>query len=242
MRYAILSDIHSNWEALQSVLHALRAESIDQILCLGDTVGYGANPNECVEWVHDHCAAVVLGNHDIASACLLGLEYFNSAAHDAVLWNGQMLTEKHKKFLRSLPLTHEESDFVLVHASLHEPAKWHYVIDLESARQSLSQLKKPLCFHGHSHKPAVFVQQKNGDVRSYHKPVVIVEPSQQYLINVGSVGQPRDGSPTASFAIYDTEAKTVEIQRVRYDIAIAQSKILQAGLPPFLAQRLAYGK
>lgn len=242
MRYGLLSDIHGNLEALLEVLREFQNRSVDQLLCLGDVVGYGADPNACADLVRERCRSTVLGNHDAAAAGLIEPEDFNRFAREAVLWTAGVLTPQNRSFLRSLPHTMEFKDFVVVHASLSQAAEWHYILDREGAEECFQVLKTTVCFHGHSHVPAVFVQHEQGDIYLHREPLLKLEPAHRYLVNAGSVGQPRDGDPRACAVIYDDAAGTVEFLRIGYDIKAAQDKILKAGLPPYLAERLGQGR
>lgn len=246
MRYLILSDIHSNWEALESVL-ADAAGDYSQILCLGDLVGYGADPNAVTAWARQHVHRIVRGNHDKAVAGLLDLAWFNPAAAAAAIWTREQLQPENLEYLKRLPpgpLGVES--FRLVHGS---PAdEDDYVLTRWEAAQLRQYLESPLYFFGHTHVQGGFLVHRNGTqvvppLRPSQRRHIFELPEDFWcLINPGSVGQPRDGDPRAAYAIYDSEERTVEFRRVPYNVSLAQRKILEAGLPAGLAHRLALGQ
>jgi len=240
MRLAIFSDIHGNLEALQKVLEKIADLQIDRVVCLGDVVGYGADPNACIDVVQDVAHVVLAGNHDWASVGLMSTEFFNPIPLMAIQWTEETLGQAQADFLRSCPLTCDEGQVRYVHASPFEPERWHYLSDLEDGRGALYQTHHRLCFVGHSHR--AFVCSPSG-----HQDMVIegdlsLDESERYLVNVGSVGQPRDGDSRAAFAVWDQESGNLRLHRVSYDVLAAQKKIKAAGLPHFLADRLALGK
>lgn len=242
MRYAVFGDIHSNLEAFQAVIEVYKKEDIDRFICVGDIVGYGADPHWCIEEVQKINAEIVCGNHDWASVGRFGTEYFNYAAREAVRWTRGILTDGEKEFLGSLGLVINEKDFSVVHGSLDRPDFFYYIIDEKSAYRCFRNMEKTnLCFVGHSHVPVVFSMED--DVIKYtYRNLIELKKAVKYIVNVGSVGQPRDGNPSAAFSIYDSDRMTVEIKRVNYDIESAKNKILSAGLPEFLGQRLVEGR
>ncbi len=226
MRIGIISDIHSNLEALEVMLKRLAAEKADSIYCLGDIVGYGANPNECVERVREVCPVSILGNHDAACTGHTSTEYFNSYARSAIEWTGRVLSEDNLTYLKSLPLTHADNDLFLVHATPKEPAAWNYITSQAEARPHLDLLDHgTTAFIGHSHVPARFEDAA----------------ARKTIINVGSIGQPRDRDPRACCGLYDTATGTFDWIREVYPVQEAARKIRHAGLPEFLAVRLFIG-
>jgi len=240
MRYAIFSDIHSNLEAFESVLAEYRRRSIDKYFCLGDIVGYGANPKECIEKVEKNNIETIAGNHDWAVGGKFDVKYFNPYAKEAVLWTQNRLESPEKEFLNKLKLLRKENNFVLVHGTLDKPGKFHYMLDGDAVAGTFQLMDCQLCFIGHTHGMEVFTN-KNNKI-SYSSPTSIkIEEGIRYIINVGSIGQPRDRNPRASFCIYDSSKKRIEFLRSDYDIASAQNKIINNGLPSFLAQRLSEG-
>ena len=240
MRYAIVSDVHSNLEALEAVLESLRGEKIDRYLSTGDIVGYGADPETCVRRIRELDPVIVAGNHDWAVAGKLSLEFFNSYARDAIEWTRTRLGADDLRWLGALPLTRKLGDITLVHATLNGPENFDYLLTAYDAHLSLEILDTLVCFVGHSHVPVTFAQ--NGSVTFSFATEFDLREVLKAIVNAGSVGQPRDGNPQASFGIYDTDAQVVEVRRVTYDIATASRKILAAGLPAVLAERLWLGK
>ena len=240
MRYAILSDIHANLEALRTVLDDAAKQDVDAYYCLGDVVGYGANPCECVDIIRDICAATVAGNHDYAAVDKTSIEYFNSEARSAVLWTRNALSPEHKQFLEGLDLVLYTDDFVLVHSTLHGPELFNYVLSPFDAMLCMQELTRTVCLLGHSHVPLMFIESTRIDMRFEYD--YTLAPDERAVVNVGSVGQPRDQSPQASYGIYDPEARHVEIRRIEYDVQTAAGKILEAGLPESNATRLLAGR
>ena len=240
MRFAVFGDIHSNLEALQAVLADAEAHSCTHYVCLGDVVGYNANPHECVEIVSQLECPVVKGNHDEQASAEFVQENFNPLAEEAINWTREHLTEEDKKWLRELRLVRQVRDFTIVHATLDTPHKWGYVFNQLDAAASFSYQHTNLCFYGHTHAPRAYV--KDDAVKGVPLQRLLVEPNKKYFINVGSVGQPRDGDWHASYCIYTPADRVVELRRIEYDINTAQDKIVAAGLPQRLADRLAMGK
>jgi predicted phosphodiesterase len=239
MRTAVLSDIHGNLEALEAVLAACRASGVDDYVCLGDLVGYGASPNECVERVRALTDRVVAGNHDRAALGLPDLEAFNPLARAAAVWTAGQLTPEHADYLRGRPLVLSTEEALFVHATPHEPEAWHYVFDAYDAEACFAQMDRRLCFLGHSHVAFICVAVGHSREMVASSPI---SKGRRYVINAGSVGQPRDLDPRAAFALWDQDRREVQVVRVAYDIAGAQARILAAGLPPSLAERLALGR
>lgn len=242
MRYGIFSDVHSNLEALQVVLEAYKKESIDIYLCAGDIVGYGANPNECIELIRSLGTTVVAGNHDWGSVDLFPLEYFNPAAYQALLWTKDNLTDAAKTFLRSLQLVYKKEALTLVHGTLQSPQNFHYLIDGYVAGEIFRLLETRLCFVGHTHVSGIFIKDKKGGLYYSTAGVIDIEVESKYIVNTGSVGQSRDSNPQAAYCIYDSEKKQVQIKRVDYDMATSRKKIIMAGLPVSLGNRLMVGR
>jgi len=242
MRYCIFSDVHSNLEALDAVISASRIEGIDKYLCAGDLVGYAANPNECVAGVRSLGAISVAGNHDWASLGLFPVEYFNLQAAKSIMWTKCRLDDLSKEILRSLPLSYEDEYLTLVHASLDAPHLFNYILDADSSRNSFKLLRTKICFIGHTHVPLVFSMNENGRIDCSGDTEVKIDDGKRYIINVGSVGQPRDGIPCASFCIYDTGLRQVSIKRIAFDYKLTRQKILDVGLPRSLGDRLLSGR
>ncbi|MFQ5449164.1 MAG: metallophosphoesterase family protein [Nitrospinaceae bacterium] len=241
MRYIIFSDIHSNLESLQVFEQIVRTIRHDKKICLGDLVGYGADPNPCVEWIRENADFVIAGNHDYAVVGKTDLTYFNPYAYQACLWTRQELTRENKGFLASLPLEKEEDGVYWVHSSPREPHHWHYVITREDGEKNFDYFPTRCCFVGHSHRPLILEQGPEGEIDDYISPAWDLKNGCRYLFNVGSLGQPRDGNPDPSFVIFDSGADTIEFRRYRYDFTSTQQKIRDSGLPYPLADRLSYG-
>ncbi|MDI6766390.1 MAG: metallophosphoesterase family protein [Bacteroidota bacterium] len=233
MRIAIISDIHSNLEALEKTLEIIKQKSIDEIVCLGDIVGYGANPNECLSLVKETTSHILLGNHDEAAISLKQIEDFNPYARNAVLWTTNQLTEANKEFLRSLPYKLELNGLLFTHASPFEPEEWHYILSLAEAENNFNFFQQPICFVGHSHAPVIFSED------FWAREVV---RDKRFIVNVGSVGQPRDLNWRLSFGIFETGQWTYENIRSEYDVQTASDKIRNAGLPRQLAERILIGR
>jgi predicted phosphodiesterase len=252
MRFAIISDIHSNLEALQKALEIIDEKEIEEIVCLGDLVGYGANPNECIELTRKRARCVLLGNHDQAAFDLSQTEHFNRHARTAAYWTNQTLTPENLEYLKGLPFRHVIDDLTFVHASPRDPEQWEYVFSAHEAKSNFESFQTRICFVGHTHIPGVFPE----DLKLQKSRVTQLTPHQgsdnrsdrgqlaqetRYIINVGSVGQPRDGNWKLSFGVFDTSAWTYDLVRSEYDVQAASEKILAADLPRFLADRLLVG-
>ena len=240
MRYAILADIHGNLEALETVLADAKKMGCTHYACLGDVVGYNANPKECLDIIRDMGMPCVKGNHDEYCSVDMELEGFNPNAAEAVTWTRQQLTNEDMKWLRDLRYIRLVASFSIVHATLDGPQRWGYVFDKLAAAASLTYQNTSVCFHGHTHVPVAFV--RDNSVRGGIYTKFRIEPGKKFFINVGSVGQPRDGNPRSAYVVYDLEENSVELRRLDYDIATTQVKIRAAGLPDRLADRLALGK
>jgi predicted phosphodiesterase len=240
MRYGIFSDVHGNWEALQEVLQFYRKEGIHDYICLGDIVGYGANPKECLDQIRGLNAVCIAGNHDWAVSGRLNYDVFHESAQEAVDWTRGQLAGEDLAFLNCLPLMYKNDDFVAVHGTLSEPENFHYMIYMSDARETFHLMERQVCFVGHSHVPQIIIQHGEKMVCSA-KMNAEVDPAEQYIVNVGSVGQPRDGNPKASCCVYDTVVNALQITRLTYDVQTACTKILKAGLPEDLAERLLTG-
>lgn len=246
MRYIILSDLHANLEALNGVLEHTEGR-YDQAVCCGDLVGYGADPNAVVEWVREHCAATVRGNHDKACTGLEDLEWFNPVAKKAALWTQQTLTAENADWTRALPKGPVRLDgFQVVHGAPFDEDE--YLLAADEAGQAFGYMEARIAFFGHTHVQGGFIWN-HSRVETVPRPsprsdreLIEIDPACAYLLNPGSVGQPRDGDPRAAYCLYDSDAGMVTYFRVPYDIALAQKKIRDAGLPPVLADRLAIGR
>jgi predicted phosphodiesterase len=246
MRLAIIADVHSNLEALESVLDRLQTEKVDAVVNLGDLVGYGASPNECLELLCGEKFWSVAGNHDLALLTPELAEHFNIIAYQALMWCRTQVRTEYLGFLRSLPLTQEVPGHSLACHGTPTSADTYIAYHFQGKRV-LSLLSKSethrVCFFGHTHRRALWYRDIRGTVAKevISRPKVFLQAEGHYLINPGSVGQPRDGNPEAAYAIFDAGEFSIHFKSAPYDIPGAQRRILQAGLPPFLAERLAQG-
>lgn len=240
MKYAIFGDIHANLEAFEAVLEDAENQGCTDRVCVGDIVGYAADPNTCLAMVRDMECPVVKGNHDEEAILDTSLDGLNPLAKHAMEWTRQQLSEEEREWLRNLKLVRQVRDFTIVHATLDTPGSWTYVTNKFDAMASFSYQFTQLCFYGHTHTPRIY--RKSDSVEPLEETTVRLEMGRKYFINVGSTGQPRDGDWRASYAIYDVENQEVEIRRLEYDIQKAQDKIIDAGLPEMLAHRLSLGK
>lgn len=239
MRFAIFGDIHANLEALQAVLADAADHGCTHHVCIGDVVGYNANPHECVQIIRELGCPVVKGNHDEQAHLNNDLDNFNPLAEEAIKWTREHLTDDDKAWLKNLRLIRQVRDFSIVHATLDTPHQWGYVFNQLDAAASFNYQYTNLCFYGHTHAPRAYV--RDGTVRAVPLDILSIEPGKKYFINVGSVGQPRDGDWHASYCIYHADKNYVELRRIEYDIYTAQDKVVDAGLPQRLADRLALG-
>jgi predicted phosphodiesterase len=240
MKFAILADIHANLEALEVVLEDAKQQKATHYACVGDVVGYNANPKECLDIIRDTGMPCVKGNHDDYCSSEEPLEGFNPHAADAINWTRKQLTEEDRQWLRDLKYVRLVTSFSMVHATLDGPQRWGYVFDKLAAAASFTYQNTAVCFFGHTHVPVAFIRDSVVRGGTYSK--FKVEPGKKYFVNVGAVGQPRDNNPKAAYVIYDLDEGTIELRRLDYDIPKAQEKILGAGLPPRLAERLAFGR
>lgn len=238
---ALISDIHGNLEALEAVLAELGRRRPDRVLCLGDVVGYGASPNECLNHVRERCTLVLLGNHDAAASGGPEAARFNIYARVAAEWTSKTLTRDNRDYLQRLPLTSSHGSTFLVHASPACPRDWEYLLDRFDAEPQFHYFEEPVCFIGHTHQPAIYMADPGG-CKSLPLSTSALDPNRRYIVNVGSVGQPRDHDPRACFLLHDESAGTIEYVRIAYDVEAAQAKIRAAQLPEVLAARLATGE
>ena len=262
MKYALLSDIHSNLEAFQAVVKDLTKEKVDDVFFLGDIVGYGADPVRCIKMLQKLTTHIIAGNHDWAAVGRTETDLFNPVAKTAIEWTALQITPRQQAFLTQLPLIKNYPHSTLVHATPHHPEDWNYLLSLKEASQNFTCGDQHICFIGHSHTPITFVQDhedkinkstiyykkspfvknKEGAISHLHNATFTLKDGHRYIINVGSVGQPRDGNPHAAYGIYHADDARFTLKRIPYAVERAQKKIIAAGLPPFLASRLAEGR
>ncbi len=241
MKFGILSDIHANIEALQAVLADAKAQNCTNFVCLGDIVGYGPNPHECLEIIRGLECPVIMGNHDEYCAAEQQLTGFNPMAADGIRWTREKLSAEEKAWLRELKYIRRVESFTIVHATLDLPERWAYVFDNLAAAASFNYQHTSVCFNGHTHIPIAFIRGERGIQGGLYSKIKI-EVARKYFINVGSVGQPRDRNPKPAYAIFDLLGNLIELRRVEYNIPAVQKKIRAAGLPESLAQRLEQGR
>jgi len=239
--FAILGDIHANLDALNVVLEDCRAQGVTDYLCTGDVVGYNACPHECLVAVRALGCPIVMGNHDHYVSSRQNLDDFNPHAAAVIQWTRRQLSPEEIFFLRALPFAKTVMGMTLVHATMDNPEGFGYVFDHLQAESHFNHQVTPLCFHGHTHCPMIYEKQIGAvyriDAQDFKLPI-----GRKYFINVGSVGQPRDGDPRASYVIYDPKSRSVRFRRLEYDVAAAQERVRMAGLPERLAERLALGQ
>jgi diadenosine tetraphosphatase ApaH/serine/threonine PP2A family protein phosphatase len=233
---AFISDIHGNLEALQETLGFLDSLGIEEVYCLGDLVGYGPDPGPCITLICERCRGVVAGNHDWAVAGIFSVSGFSPEAREAILWTRERLNAEEIRYLSALPLSISLSEAFLVHSSPLDPARWSYILGTEDAVSALRYSPSDLCMVGHTHVPAVFCEE---DARLGHCFPLVMEGKGRCLVNVGSVGQPRDGDPRAACVLLEGGRLTLE--RIPYPVEVTSGKILERGLPEFLARRLGKG-
>ena len=240
MHYAVISDVHSNLEALDAVLEDIRKRKIEKVFFLGDAVGYGPNPNECVEILKDNCEVLLAGNHDWASLGITDIEYFNESAKEAILWTMKVLNERNRKTLSTFPVIKvmKKENILLVHSTPKEPEQWHYLLTLWDAEINFHYFDQRICILGHSHQPFVIEKFPSGEMIT-HRRAARLGKGERYIINAGSVGQPRDRDPRACYVVLEGEG--VEFIRVSYPVEKTQKKMSEAGLPMHLIQRLSEG-
>jgi diadenosine tetraphosphatase ApaH/serine/threonine PP2A family protein phosphatase len=242
MRYAILADIHANLAAFKAVLRDIEVKGgVDELWCLGDIVGYGPDPSECIRLLQSNCSVCVVGNHDLGAIGRLDLSYFNPAAAAACRWTASKLGPSDTQYIESLPPTLTKGDFFLAHGSPAEPVL-EYVMSTSIAAKNFSFFDTPYCLVGHTHVPLAFKQSGNDSSAIALSPGIgLVLGARRMIVNPGGVGQPRDGDPRASYAIYESEGSIFRLYRVPYDIDSTQDKMIRAGLPMSLVSRLQEG-
>jgi len=241
--YCLISDIHANLEALEAVLAAARKAGAEKILCMGDLVGYGPDPNECAYRIRETADAVVAGNHDLAAIGRLDLSWFNHTARRAIQWTAARLKPEISAYIASLPLTQKLDGLLMVHGSPRDPAE-EYLRDTVAAASSFESAGFHLCLTGHTHRPLVFAMDTDGDV-SMMEPaadtLLELEESYRYIVNAGSVGQPRNLDAAAAWCLYDRREGIIAFRSSRYAVAKTQARMRSAGLPQSLIGRLAEG-
>jgi len=240
MRFAVISDVHGNRSALDSVLKDIHRRKFREIHFAGDAVGYGPDPEACVDGIKEHCPVSVAGNHDQALTGQTPYDTFNERAREAIIWSRKEVSQKNMKYLEALPLkrTIPALRSMIVHSSPKDPGAWHYLYSVDDIMDSFAHFTEKICFVGHSHVPFIAVKDRKGSIQLLRESARI-EKYKRYIINAGSVGQPRDGDPRACYICVRDDR--IDIIRVEYDIELTQMKIYEAGLPRRLGERLSRG-
>ena len=243
MRYLLISDIHGNLEALQATLEAARKFEPYQLMCLGDVVGYGADPQPCIDLVGDKANLMLAGNHDLAVAGVIATDEFNAIAKRSIEWTREQLNAEDKDLLGNLPLQYVDGDYCYTHASPLDPMRFAYIRTLEDVADVFAHIGQRFCFVGHTHLPVlVTMSKKTGRMEVQQDSKAKLDDDTRYFVNVGSIGQPRDSNPDSCAVVLDEEARSLEFIRVPYDISTSQGKILSNGLPSYLAERLVLAR
>jgi predicted phosphodiesterase len=242
MRYGFFSDVHSNLEALRSVAEDFQKEKLEKIFFLGDAVGYGPDPNECVELIQQLSTKPLMGNHDYAALDMMETSWFNQYAREAIEWTKDKLNEDNFQILSDYVMDNRFQIFHMVHSTPKDPQSWDYIFDLDEAEENFGFFQALVCLVGHSHRPFIIKKYNDKHCFLHEDNSVKIEGEFKYLINIGAVGQPRDGDNRACYLIYDDEGKVARLKRVSYDIKKTQNKMKKAKLPQFLIERLYYGR
>ncbi len=243
MIFALISDVHGNLEALTAVMDDIKSNGkVEEILFLGDAVGYGANPNEVLQIIDRNCRIKLMGNHDYSALGLLDPAEFNAFARSGINFSVSVLSAESKHLLSTFRMSEQFGELLLVHATPDAPEKWNYCLSSAEAGRQFAAFTDPICFIAHSHQPIVYQQDTLGEVDVRVESDFILRNDCRYIVNIGSVGQPRDGDPRSCYVIFDTIAQRLQYRRVEYDIESAQAKMKSAELPTFLIERLAVGK
>lgn len=242
MLYGICSDIHSNAVAFQAVLQSMKDNGVERRICLGDLVGYGVDADECVRLARENMDVCLIGNHDSVAIRYESSTGFNPYARQAIEWTQNNLSKESIDYMRTLPYIYEDDDICYVHASPLSPADWVYVTELEDALDAFDHFSGRYCFVGHTHSPVIVASRPMAIPKILDEYEYTIEDTERLLVNVGSVGQPRDRDPRSCWCLLDSEAKCVRLIRVDYDIAETQERMRKAGMPSFLIERLAMGR
>lgn len=242
MKYGFFSDVHANLEALKACVIDFRSEKLDKVFFMGDAVGYGPFPDESVKLIHDVASVKLMGNHDYAALGLMETDFFNQYAAESMGWTKNSISRKTIQIMSDFELKHEFDDLLLVHSSPKEPELWHYILDMDDATESFEYFSQRLCLLGHTHRPYIVYKETSGEIVLSKQAEEVLTDERRYLVNIGSVGQPRDGDPRSCYLIYDVENKTIRHKRVSYNIKATQKDMAKIGLPEYLIERLAVGR
>lgn len=242
MKFALISDIHGNLQALEAVLADCAKQKVEAVHCLGDVVGYGGDPGPCLELVDKSCTIKLLGNHEYAAMGKLSTEVMNQVARTSLQWTREQLTDRHFGIMAEFAIDATRDNLYFVHASPCEPEKWRYVLTAWEATKAFDALKSPICFVGHTHLPMIFSERPDRSIRQQVGHDIEPDPDNRYIINIGSVGQPRDNDPRACYVVFDTAEQALSYRRIEYNLALAQQKMTEAHLPQMLIDRLQAGR
>jgi diadenosine tetraphosphatase ApaH/serine/threonine PP2A family protein phosphatase len=242
MRHGFFSDVHSNLEALKAVIEDFEKERLQKIFFLGDAVGYGPDPNECVVLVQKIATKPLMGNHDYAALDMMETSWFNQYAKEAIEWTKDRLDERNFQILSDYVMDNRFDIFHMVHSTPKDPTSWDYIFDLDEAEENFGFFRTQVCLVGHSHRPFIIKKYDGKQCFLHDDTSVKIEEGFKYLVNIGAVGQPRDGDNRACYLIYDDEERIAQLKRVSYDIKKTQKKMRKAKLPQFLIERLYYGR
>jgi predicted phosphodiesterase len=242
VRRAFISDVHANLPALEAVLADIREQGAEYIAFLGDAVGYGPEPNECVARIAEVATVSLMGNHDYAAIGSLSIEEFNGYAREAMMLTRAALTDETLAIIAAYRQIHVDAPYHMVHSSPDDPPSWQYVVGMRDAMGQFDHFQTPICLVGHSHKPLVVVRRPSGSFSAPVEPCLAIADDHRYLFNIGSVGQPRDGNPDASYLLVDEEKRSAEMRRVSYPVQHTQTVMEQLNMPAYLIDRLAVGK
>lgn len=242
MKIAIISDVHANLEALEAVLEDIENQKIETVFCLGDVVGYGPDPNACMALVEKTCEIKLMGNHDFYALGTSSNEHFNPIAKESHDWTQKQLSDYEISQIENYKMDHVHNGIYLVHSSPFEPDQWNYILSPQDAQEGFEKLEYNLCFVGHTHLPTIFVARPNDLPRMKIGHNFTIDSEEKYIVNIGSVGQPRDNDPLACYVTYDSELGDINYRRIEYDIAKAQKKMAAAKLPEMLIKRIAIGR
>lgn len=242
MRLALISDIHANLEALEAVLADIGQQHIDKTCCLGDVIGYGSDPLPCLELVREYCDVTLLGNHEYAALGKVDAELLNVVAQASMAWTQEQLNDRAFSIIADFRMEVSDGPFRLVHGSPFEPEQWHYILTVPEADRAFHSFTERICFVGHSHLPMIFTECADGMHRRRLGHDFTPDRAERYIINIGSVGQPRDNDPRACYLIFDTDEWEATYRRIDYNLHLTQQKMQQAALPGMLIERLQTGK
>ena len=242
MRYGFFSDVHANEEALRAAIKDFKKENLAKVFFLGDAVGYGPSPNECVSLIDEITDIKIMGNHDYAALGLIETDLFNHFAQESMEWTMGQLNDKSRKIMAEFVLDYRFRLFHLVHSTPREPQNWYYLLDLDEAEDNFPYFSKQVCLIGHSHRPAIIKKYQDRHCFLFEEEETIIETGFKYIINIGSIGQPRDGTSKGCYLIYDTKGKLAKLKRVEYDVEKTQAKMRKMELPQYLIDRLSVGR